>query len=311
MRASSILVLAATLASATGAEVTVLNGGKLIVKSQLTTTGEGIRVESGGKLQLNGTINGAVEVASGGLLDVGDDQIVSAQLNGGLSLAGTLRMQIGNSTGLPVQDHLSGLTSIAMGGTLELSHTGDALTVSQSFDLWDAALTTGDVPQVTGDALPDGLFYHTWGLETEGTIQVSCTPETYAQWAAYYGAGAETTDLNDDGTCNLLEFALGISPVTGGNTLPYHQVEQDLTGNRLALTVHLPVPAPPAAVYTVEASDTLGTDEWQTLAQRTGNGDWAGAAAVTTSPAAGGLQTHRIQDVVAGSTKRFIRLRVE
>lgn len=310
MRASSILVLAATLASAHGAEVTVHNGGKLIVKSQLTTAGTGTVVESGGELQLDGTINGALEVASGGLLNVGGDSVVWVQLNGALSLAGTLRMQIGNSAGVPVNDHLSGLTSIAMGGTLDLLQSGDALTVSESFDLWDSALATGSVPQVTGDALPDGLFYHTWALPTDGTIQVSRTPETYSEWASAYGAGAATTDVNQDGTCNFMEFALGISPETGGNTLPTYEVEK-VGGTRLALTVQLPVPAPPAAVYTVEASDTLGTTGWQTLAQRTGNGAWNGAATVTTSPAANGLQTHRIEDVVAGNTKRFIRLRVD
>ena len=71
MHSRSILILAATLGSASGAEITVYDGGKLIVKSQITAAGGGVLVESGGELQLDGVANTAVEVAAGGLLDIG------------------------------------------------------------------------------------------------------------------------------------------------------------------------------------------------------------------------------------------------
>ena len=314
MHSRSILLLAAAFGSASGAEVTVHDGGKLIVKSSITTTAAGgILVESGGKLQIDGTVNSSVEVDPGGSLDVGGDAVASVQINGGLSLDGTLRMQIGNVSGSPAQDHISGITSLAMGGTLDLPHLGgDALTAGQSFDLWDAAVTTGSAPQLAGSTLPAGLFYHTWDLQTAGTLHVSYAAETYQQWADTHGAGDAVTDLNEDGTPNLIEFALAIDPEGGTNTLPTCDVEQDGSGAALALLVQLPDPSPPACVYFVEASDSVDATAWQVVAQRTGNGAWSGTATVTSVPAANGMQTYRIADPAPGdSPKRFMRLRVE
>ena len=313
MHSRPFLLLAAAIASAPGAEVTIHNGGKLIVKSQITAVGDGVLVESGGELQLDGTADATVAVATGGLLTVGGDAVASVQMYRGLILDGTLRMQIGNLAGAPVQDHISGLTSITLGGTLDLQHLdGDALTANQSFDLWDAATTAGSLPQIAGSALPAGLFYHTWDLQNQGTLHVSRAAETYQQWADAYGSGDSTTDLNHDGTANLIEFALAIPPEGGGNTLPDHEVVQDASGASLALLVHLPVPAPPGSVYLVEASDSLEAAAWQVVAQRTGNGEWSGAAEVTLLPAGNGIQTYRIVDPAPmGGSKRFMRLRVE
>jgi hypothetical protein len=313
MHSRPILILAAAVTSASGAEVTIHDGGKLIVKSQITTAAGGILVESGGELQVDGVANAAVDVDAGGLLNVGGDEVASVQINGGLSLDGTLRMQVSNPPGLPIQDHISGITSLAMGGTLDLQHLGgEALTAGQSFDLWDATVTTGSVPQLSGSTLPAGLFYHTWDLQTQGVLHVSYAAETYQQWAAAHGAGNSVTDLNDDGTVNLIEFALAINPAGGGNVLPTFDVEQDGSGAALALLVHLPIPSPPASIYIVEASDSVDAAAWQIVAQRTGNGAWSGTATVTSQPATNGMQSYRIVDPApGGSSKRFMRLRVE
>jgi hypothetical protein len=306
-----MLLLAAAVTSASGAEVTIHDGGKLIVKSQLTASVDGVLVESGGELQLNGVTNAPVRVASGGLLNIGGDEVASVQINGALSLEGTLRMQLGDLTALPSQDHISGLTSFNMGGTLDLQHLpGAAFTPGQSFDLWDAALTMGTAPQLTGSPLPAGLFYHGWDLPNQGTLHISRAAETYQAWANAYGAGDSTTDLNQDGTPNLIEFALAIDPNSGGNTLPTWEVEQSGTGTSMALLVHLPIPSPPATHYIVEASSTLDTADWQVIAQRTGNEEWSGTAIPLT--ASNGIQTYRIVDTAPPeSPKRFMRLRIE
>ena len=313
MHSRSIFILAAAIGSASGAEVTVHDGGKLIVKSQVTTTTGGILVESGGELQVNGVVNSPVEVNPGGLLDVGGNEGAAVQINGGLSLGGTLHMQVGNIPGSPAQDHISGITSLVMGGILDLQYPGgDAPTAGQSFDLWDATATTGSAPQLAGSMLPAGLFYHTWDLQSAGTLHVSHAAETYQQWADTYAAGDLATDLNGDGIANLIEFALAINPRGGGNTLPTCDFDEDESGATLALLVHLPVPAPPASVYIVEASDSLDAAEWQTVALRIGNGTWSGTATVTPLPTANGMQTYRIADPApGGSPKRFMRLRVE
>ena len=313
MNSGPILVLAAAVTSVSGAEITIHDGGKLIVKSQIKSAGSGVLVESGGELQLDGIADTAVEVAAGGLLDIGGDQVVSAQINGGLSLAGTLRMQLGNLLDLPANDHISGITSLTMGGTLDLQHLGgEAPAACQSFDLGDAAATAGSVPQISGSTLPAGLFYHTWDLQNQGILSVSCAAETYEKWASAYGAGEAMTDLNHDGTVNLVEFALAINPEGGGNTLPTHEVVQDGSGVALALLVHLPAVVPPASVYMVEASNSLEAGTWETIAQRNGNDEWSGSAAITSFPVSNGIQTYRIADTAAGgSPKRFLRLRIE
>ena len=313
MNSGPILVLAAAVASVSGAEITIHDGGKLIVKSQIKSAGSGVLVESGGELQLDGIADAAVEVAPGGLLDIGGDQVVSAQINGGLSLAGTLRMQLGNLFDLPDNDHISGITSLTMGGTLDLQHLGGEVPAAcQSFDLWDAAATAGSVPQISGSALPAALFYHTWDLQNQGILSVSCAAETYEKWASAYGAGEPMTDLNHDGTVNLVEFALAINPEGGGNTLPTHEVVQDGSGVALALLVHLPAVVPPASVYIVEASNSLEAGTWESIAQRNGNDEWSGSATITSFPVSNGIQTYRIADTAAGgSPKRFLRLRIE
>ncbi|MEO7098913.1 MAG: hypothetical protein ABI162_06095 [Luteolibacter sp.] len=319
MNSVPILALAAAVTSASAAEVVVHSGGQLIVKSQITATGDGISVESGGELQLQGILNSPVQVASGGKLSItgsGTD-VASVQINGGLTLGGTLGMRFNESNGSPTCDHISGLTSVSMGGILELQPmaVGATLTAGQSIDLWDSALTTGTAPQITGITLADGLFFHSDGLQTQGSLSVSIAPETYQQWmTTYVTAGDTSNDINHDGVADFMEFSLGINPQGGGNTLPTYEVEHDSSGTALALIVHLPVPSPPSVVYTVEASDNLETSGWESIAQRTGNGEWSGSATITSAAAENGIQTFHIRDVVVPDStriKKFIRLRVE
>jgi hypothetical protein len=306
-----ILTLAAAITSAGGAEITVRSGGKLIVKSELTSAGTGVLVESGGEFQIGGIVNSSVTVDSGGVLDVGSTEVTSAELNGDLALAGTLKMQLGNVANAPICDHLTGLTSITMGGTLEIQHFGESSpTAGQSFDIWDSVIATGNAPAIAAANLTGGLFYHTSDLQTSGALNVGMAAETYETWAAAYGAETELSDMNQDGVVNKLEFALGISPQGGGNTLPVHELLYDGTGNILALAVNLPVPCPSTVEYTVEASDSLDSADWEVIAQRIGNAPWSGPASITEDAAANGIQTYHVKDTSSG-TKRFMRLRVK
>jgi hypothetical protein len=62
----------------------------------------------------------------------------------------------------------------------------------------------------------------------------------------------------------------------------------------------------------VEASDSLEAGAWEIIAQRNGNGDWSGTAAVIPFLFSEGIQTYRITDPASlGSPTRFMRLRVE
>ena len=318
MNSVPIFILAAAVTSASAAEVVVHSGGQLIVKSQITAAGEGIRVESGGQLELQGTLNSAVQVDSGGKLNItGTGSVASVQINGGLTLNGTLGMRINASNGLPICDHISGLTSFSMGGILDLQpmFIGATLAAGQSIDLWDSALTTRTAPQITGITLANGLYFHSEELQTQGSLSVSIAPETYQEWLDNYTVVGDTGgDTNHDGVADFMEFSLGINPQGGGNTLPTYDVEHDSSGTALALNVHLPVPSPPSVVYTVEASNNLEAAGWESIARRTGNGEWSGTATITSEAAADGIQTFHIRDVVipdSTRTKKFIRLRVE
>lgn len=225
---------------------------------------------------------------------------------GALRSAGEVERRF--TDGAPVCDHIAGITSLALGGTLELQLVGNAPVAGQSFDLWEAAGTTGAAPALSAGALPEGLFYHTWSLVEDGTLRVSFATETFGEWLSVHNAGT-SGDINGDGVPNLLEHALAIDPDGGGNTLPAYGLEQGVSGKSLSLAFDLPVPCPPGLTYVVEVSEDCSA--WQAIAERSGNGDWSGSAAVTTFPAADGMQHHEIVDAASAGSRRFIRLRVE
>jgi hypothetical protein len=56
----------------------------------------------------------------------------------------------------------------------------------------------------------------------------------------------------------------------------------------------------------------LEAGAWEVIAQRSGNGEWSGTAAVIPFLFSEGIQTYRITDPASpSSSRRFMRLRVE
>ena len=140
------------------------------------------------------------------------------------------------------------------------------------------------------------------GVIMQGTPAWSSPPQwrtVYFDTAANSGNGADTADPKNDGTPNLLKYALGASPLVARSaTPPAGQIVFDpvLGLNYLALTVQRNGIAG-GVTYIVEVSDDLMT--WSS--------DLAHVTALLNTPAV--LQV-RDNTPVGSAEKRFIRLRI-
>jgi hypothetical protein len=168
-------------------------------------------------------------------------------------------------------DGLRSLASILAAQGVDLSH-------------WKG----GKLTEVTGIS-DDGRFLvgnaATAGNKNEGFVvrlELSPVLSSLEQWrlakfgnAANAGAGADLADPDGDGRPNLLEYALGTDPKasTPGGGLVLARV-----GDQLVLTFGRI--ADPALVYSVEASDALGTTGWVSVWKSTGAANTAGPVSV-------------------------------
>jgi hypothetical protein len=128
-------------------------------------------------------------------------------------------------------------------------------------------------------------------------------------------------DHDGDGVDNLIEYALGRSPVSGnGNDGPASLPQAVVTASepvlegRLVLQASVPEPSPTDVVHVVEASSSL-TGSWTTLATKTGSGSWTwnagGTSRIVSSAPSGGRVTVKVGDsvTIAAEAHRFLRVR--
>jgi hypothetical protein len=125
-------------------------------------------------------------------------------------------------------------------------------------------------------------------------------------WAAQYGVHGAFGDPDNDGLCNLLELALGLSPI-GADVLPPPQLVPDPNDGRTYLTWHYRrLLNPKGLTYAVEASEDLVT--WHA-----GVG-WLEETGVSAPEADGLTQTVSVRALppigTPGATRRHLRLRV-
>ena len=131
----------------------------------------------------------------------------------------------------------------------------------------------------------------------------------FATWLAAWQLTDPVGDADHDGLSEVAEYALGYLPVS---TMPEGGPLGGLTGTgQLQLAFSLPAFAPPDVTYQVQTSGELTSGSWTTIAQRSGNAPWTGAAMVETGAPSGG----RVSLVVTEPPptivplRRFIRLR--
>ncbi|MCW1884401.1 hypothetical protein OKA04_06630 [Luteolibacter flavescens] len=135
--------------------------------------------------------------------------------------------------------------------------------------------------------------------------------ETHFGSSANSGQSADDFDFDNDGLSNLVEYALGTSPVssTEGRSAAPRAV---MTAGRLALSFSLPASPPADAIYRVQVSDSLSG--WRTLATKTGSGAWnwsgGGASGVTLGTAAAGRVPVTVADDTTGQQRRMMRLQI-
>lgn len=122
--------------------------------------------------------------------------------------------------------------------------------------------------------------------------------QTHFGSSAATGNGADDADPDGDGLANLLEYALGSTPVSSASAAPPQVGAQTETTGARRLTLTFARIADAALLYAVEGADSLA-GPWTTQWTSTGTANVAGPVTVpdgATLPAAGGA--------------RFLRLRV-
>ena len=125
-----------------------------------------------GTLAGHGTINGALTIQPHATfipVQAGE----TLRVNGPLTLAGNTVMHLAKNGSVLSSDTMSGITTLAYEGTLTLSHSGDALAIGDTFQLFDAAGFSGFFYEgLNLPPLPAGLGWDTSRLTSDGTLKV-------------------------------------------------------------------------------------------------------------------------------------------
>ncbi len=158
----------------------------------------------------------------------------------------------------------------------------------------------------SGTISPSANGYYTWRENNFPDHDPLSTPQA---------------DRDGDGISNLIEYALGSSPLSGSANNGPAALPQALTAapeallnGRLALQVNLPNPAASDLIHVVEAaSSPAGT--WTPLATKVGTGAWTwnpgGTSRIILGTPASGRIVVKVGDSVAISagSRRFLRLK--
>ncbi len=158
----------------------------------------------------------------------------------------------------------------------------------------------------SGTISPSANGYYTWRENNFPDHDPLSTPQA---------------DRDGDGISNLIEYALGSSPLSGSANNGPAALPQALTtapeallNGRLALQVNLPNPAASDLIHVVEAaSSPAGT--WTPLATKVGTGAWTwnpgGTSRIILGTPASGRIVVKVGDSVAISagSRRFLRLK--
>ena len=199
---------------------TTVSQGILTVNGSLAS-GSAVSVSSGGTLNGTGTIGGAVTVDAGGTLAPGT-AIGTLTLSASPTLNGTNLMEINKAGVTLTADKLvvSG-NPIAYAGALTVTHTGDALTGGEVFDLFDASGFSGAFSAPTLPSLGAGLNWYVGNLTVDGTILVNRAPTAAgnsSDCAPGLSVGIQITGpggLASDADSNPLTTTISTSPTLG------------------------------------------------------------------------------------------------
>ena len=158
------------------ASTTVLEG-TLRVTGSINSTG-GVAV-TGGTLSGTGVVGDNLRVQGGGVVSPGYDtgSIGSLVVNGSLTNYGLILMDLNKAGSVLTNDTITGLTTIAYGGTLQLA-VGAPLAAGDSFKLFYAGSYAGAFTNLVPSVPGTGLIWDTSRLATSGTLAVGAAPPT-------------------------------------------------------------------------------------------------------------------------------------
>ncbi len=170
------------------------------------------------------------------------------------------------------------------GATPAASGVTGGLLLGQGLDGYTATLNynTSDITLTVATAAPLNAL-QTWRQANFGVT-------------ANEGDAADAADPDFDGQSNLLEFALGTSPLVAGPS----PVSVSVAGGALRLDYSRPVSAAASVSYVVEWTDSLAPAAWSS----------AGVTSVTLSDNGAVQQVRSSVTLPAGTPARFLRLRV-
>jgi autotransporter-associated beta strand protein len=215
---------------------------------------------------------------------------------------GTVRLYLnGTQVGSPttVTWALRQDLAVVIGGIASTSSS----VASRYFNGWldDTALFRGAMTSTEIAALAKQSIATFSGLSVQTTVPLSVLTQqqswrqTHFGTTANTGSAADLFDANGDGESNLLEFATGQNPHATTNAVP----SLVRTGATLDFTYARSVAAmSDGATFTVEWRDSLTT------------GVWSGAGVTEEIGSDNGVVQAVKASVAAGTTQRFMRLRV-
>ncbi len=201
------LALAGTGSVGNSSLLTVMSGATLdasaaaglTIPAAQTLLGDGIVL---GNTLVNGTL-------SPGTL------IGTLTFNNALTLAGSTTMQINKAGATLTSDLLIVGGTLAYGGLLMVTNTGDALASGDVFNLFDAPNFTGSFASLNLPPLSAGLFWNTTWLSLDGTIHVETVPPPAIQAWAYNGTTVTLQFPSTAGINYILQDATNLfAPVT-------------------------------------------------------------------------------------------------
>jgi fibronectin-binding autotransporter adhesin len=170
---SGAMVMAGPFNAYTGP--TVVSNGTLFVEGNYSDTTTGTFTVHGGTLGGTGAITAPVVINQGGALAPGGLSVPIATLTFGntLSLGGTTRMDVNKTGGVFVNDLVFGVTTLQLGGTLQLNITGEPLVVGDVIPLFNFNSASGSFSAITPSTPGPGLAWDTSSLAANGALGVA------------------------------------------------------------------------------------------------------------------------------------------
>ena len=170
---SGAMVMAGPFNAYTGP--TVVSNGTLFVDGNYSDITTGTFTVHGGTLGGTGAITAPVVINSGGALAPGGLSVPVGTLSFGntLSLGGAVRMDVNKTGGVLMNDIVFGVTTLQMGGTLQLNITGEPLVVGDVIPLFNFNSASGSFSAITPSTPGPGLAWDTSNLAVGGALAVA------------------------------------------------------------------------------------------------------------------------------------------